>query len=79
MIHTARKRIAIVGTGIAGLTAAYLLRRQHDVTVFEAAGYVGGHTNTVAGMLRVGVGTSIRDSLCTTPRRIQTSSPFCSN
>ncbi|MBT6628644.1 MAG: FAD-dependent oxidoreductase [Gemmatimonadetes bacterium] len=48
MIHTARKRIAIVGTGIAGLTAAYLLRRQHDVTVFEAAGYVGGHTNTVA-------------------------------
>ncbi|MED5416909.1 MAG: FAD-dependent oxidoreductase, partial [Candidatus Latescibacterota bacterium] len=41
------KRVAVVGTGIAGLTAAYLLRRQHRVTVFEAADYVGGHTNTV--------------------------------
>jgi uncharacterized protein len=47
MMNTLRKRIAIVGTGIAGLTAAYLLRRRHDVTVFEAADYVGGHTNTV--------------------------------
>jgi predicted NAD/FAD-binding protein len=40
-------KIAIIGAGIAGNTAAYLLRRDHDVTVFEAAGYVGGHTNTV--------------------------------
>jgi predicted NAD/FAD-binding protein len=41
------KRVAIVGSGIAGNVAAYLLRRQHDVTVFEANDYVGGHTNTV--------------------------------
>jgi uncharacterized protein len=40
-------RIAIVGTGIAGLTAAWLLDRRHDVHVFEAAARVGGHTNTV--------------------------------
>jgi predicted NAD/FAD-binding protein len=40
-------RIAIVGTGIAGNVAAYKLRREHAVTVFEAASYVGGHTNTV--------------------------------
>jgi predicted NAD/FAD-binding protein len=40
-------RIAIVGAGIAGNTAAYRLRGEHDVTVFEAAAYVGGHTNTV--------------------------------
>lgn len=40
-------KIAIVGTGIAGNTAAYKLHREHDVTVFEAAAYVGGHTNTV--------------------------------
>ena len=40
-------RIAIIGTGIAGNVAAYKLRREHDITVFEAAGYVGGHTNTV--------------------------------
>lgn len=40
-------RIAVVGTGIAGNTAAYRLRQHHDITVYEAAGYVGGHTNTV--------------------------------
>ena len=40
-------KIAIVGTGIAGNVAAYLLRGEHDITVFEAADYVGGHTNTV--------------------------------
>ncbi|POG10957.1 FAD-dependent oxidoreductase [Pseudomonas putida] len=40
-------RIAIIGSGIAGLTCAHLLSRQHDVTVFEAADRVGGHTHTV--------------------------------
>lgn len=40
-------RIAIVGSGISGLSAAWLLRHDHDITVFEANGYVGGHTNTV--------------------------------
>lgn len=41
-------RIAVVGTGIAGLTCVELLRRRHDVTVFEADTRPGGHTNTVA-------------------------------
>ena len=40
-------RVAIVGTGIAGNVAAYRLARDHDITVYEAADYVGGHTNTV--------------------------------
>jgi len=40
-------KIAIVGTGIAGSVVAYRLREQHDITVFEANDYVGGHTNTV--------------------------------
>ena len=40
-------RIAIVGTGIAGNVAAYKLREQHDITVYEASSYVGGHTNTI--------------------------------
>jgi predicted NAD/FAD-binding protein len=40
-------RIAIVGTGISGLTSAYLLSEDHEVVVFEANDYVGGHTNTV--------------------------------
>jgi len=39
-------KIAIVGTGISGLTAAYLLNREHDIVVFEKNDYVGGHTHT---------------------------------
>lgn len=41
------QRIAIIGTGISGLTCAHLLHRQHDITVFEANNYIGGHTATV--------------------------------
>ncbi len=40
-------RIAVVGGGVSGLVAARLLSRRHDVTVFEAGAYAGGHTNTV--------------------------------
>ncbi len=40
-------RIAIVGAGVSGLVVAHLLQREHEITVFEAAGYAGGHTNTV--------------------------------
>jgi uncharacterized protein len=42
-----RRRIAIVGSGIAGLTAAYRLSKTCDVTVFEQNDWVGGHTHTV--------------------------------
>lgn len=40
-------KIAVVGSGISGLTSAYYLSRRADVHVFEANSYVGGHTNTV--------------------------------
>src|SRR5262245_27002388 len=40
-------RIAIIGTGISGLVAAYRLHKQHAIAVFEANDYVGGHTNTL--------------------------------
>lgn len=40
-------KIAIIGTGIAGLGAAYALSRLHEVELFEANGYAGGHANTV--------------------------------
>jgi uncharacterized protein len=40
-------RLAIIGTGIAGMGAAHFLHRHHELTIFEANDYVGGHTNTV--------------------------------
>ena len=40
-------KVAIIGTGIAGNVAAYHLNKRHDITVFEANSYVGGHTNTI--------------------------------
>lgn len=40
-------KIAIIGTGIAGLGCGYLLHREADVTLFDRNGYAGGHTNTV--------------------------------
>ncbi|WP_052879386.1 NAD(P)/FAD-dependent oxidoreductase [Vibrio coralliirubri] len=41
------KKIAIIGSGISGLTCAHILDKHHDVTVFEKNDYVGGHTATV--------------------------------
>ena len=40
-------RVAIVGAGISGLVVAHLLHGEHEITVFEAGGYAGGHTNTI--------------------------------
>jgi predicted NAD/FAD-binding protein len=39
-------RIAVVGGGISGLGAAWLLGSEHEVTLFEAEDYLGGHTDT---------------------------------
>lgn len=41
------KKIAIIGSGISGLTSAYLLSQKHQVKVFEKNDYIGGHTATV--------------------------------
>jgi uncharacterized protein len=40
-------KIAVVGTGISGMSAAWLLSQRHDVTVYERSERVGGHSNTV--------------------------------
>jgi predicted NAD/FAD-binding protein len=39
-------KIAVIGTGISGNVAAYYLNKSHDIEVFEAANYIGGHTHT---------------------------------
>jgi len=39
-------KIAIIGSGISGLTAAYLLHDDHELTLYEANDYIGGHTHT---------------------------------
>jgi len=41
-------RIAIIGGGISGLVSAYLLSGEHEIVLFEANDYIGGHTHTVA-------------------------------
>ncbi|MBA3409313.1 MAG: NAD(P)-binding protein, partial [Geodermatophilaceae bacterium] len=43
---TARPTAAVVGSGVAGLTSAYLLQRRYDVTLFEADDRTGGHAHT---------------------------------
>lgn len=40
-------KIAVIGSGVAGLTAAYILNREYDVTVYEKNDYPGGHTHTI--------------------------------
>lgn len=42
-----RQKIAVVGGGVAGIVAAYLLQRKHDVVLFESNDYLGGHTRTI--------------------------------
>jgi predicted NAD/FAD-binding protein len=49
-----RKRVAVIGSGISGLSAAWLLSRAHEVVVYERAERLGGHSRTV----RVGPGAT---------------------
>lgn len=55
-----RKNIAVIGSGIAGMSAAWLLSQKHDVTVYEKNGRLGGHSNTV--MVRTSLGETPVDT-----------------
>jgi uncharacterized protein len=50
-----RRRIAVVGSGVAGVTAAYVLQQAADVTLYEAADRLGGHADTHEVLGRDGV------------------------
>ena len=52
-------KIAIVGCGVAGLTAAWLLGRKHDVHLFEKNDYAGGHTRTLTVPDGADAGTAV--------------------
>ena len=52
--QSAQKRIAIIGSGVSGLTCAHYLGAQHELTVFEANDYIGGHVNTIDVALQDG-------------------------
>lgn len=41
------QKVAVIGGGVAGIVAAHLLQRRHDVTIFEKNDYLGGHTHTI--------------------------------
>lgn len=47
MSNRERNKIAVIGGGVAGIVACYLLQRKHEVTLFEKNDYIGGHTNTI--------------------------------
>jgi len=47
MLGAKRKRIAVIGTGVSGMAAAWLLNQRHDITVYEKDAKIGGHCNTV--------------------------------
>jgi len=51
MSSPTRLKVAVVGTGISGLSAAWLLHPRHDVTIYEKAGRIGGHSNTVSAKI----------------------------
>jgi predicted NAD/FAD-binding protein len=57
-------KIAVIGSGIAGLASAHFLQRRHEVTLFEQDGRAGGHTNTVrAGAHAVDTGWIVYNTL----------------
>ena len=45
-MDTSPLKIAVIGSGVAGLTATHILQRKHKITLFEKDNRVGGHTNT---------------------------------
>ena len=58
---SSKPRIAIIGSGVSGLTCAHYLVDQNEVTIFEAADYIGGHVNTIEVTLQSGSKSKAKD------------------
>lgn len=65
-------KIAIIGSGISGLTCGYYLHRYHDITMFEANDYIGGTPQPSILSWRASHMRWIPDLLCITRERIPT-------
>ena len=65
-------RIAVVGAGVAGITAAALLGDRHRVTLFEKNARLGGHTNTVVIESGPDTGTAVDTGFIVPDRRLAT-------
>ena len=56
-----KKRVAVIGAGVAGISAAYHLRDDVELTIFERDDYIGGHANTIEvfeGDRKIGIDTA---------------------
>ena len=73
-MYQTRRRVAVIGAGVSGLTAAYVLQRDADVTLYEADDRLGGHAHTHDVSLgRRSASRSTPASSCTTGGRTRTS------
>ena len=71
-------RIAIVGSGISGLTSAWLFSRPYEVTLLEASDYLGGNTHThdlELHVSRYAINSGFRHDYC--PKLVPHLSPTC--
>ena len=59
LLKKLKVKIAVIGSGISGLYAAYLLHKEYDITIYEKEQYLGGHTRTLSVEYKNGVNIDV--------------------